>query len=395
MDEDKWINVDPRTKKLSLRFRVRGFLGQFYISTGLKDTKRNREIVRTKRDAIQTDIVLGRFDHTLESYQFRASGKSESKVIAKSKDKKTDYNLLELWNKFTDYQETQLEQTTILGRYVYIAKYCNRLPTLSLDKASNIRDWIVANSGNFMARLILDYFNNCCKWAVDSRLITDNPFATLTLSKPKTKVKNDDHQAFTLKQRDIIINAFETHRQYSHYAPLIKFLFWTGCRPGEAFALTWNDISNDCCKITISKSCNKYKILKTTKNNRKRVFPASPGSKLQTMLLAIRPPDATGLVFRSKTGLPMTSDIIKPIWTGCTSKRNGKIYRYLGVVQELADQGLVPYLKPYSTRHTFATWAIAQGVSVEKVALWIGDTVETVLRFYCHPSVVEAECPDF
>ncbi|MEA5505705.1 hypothetical protein VB735_21855 [Halotia wernerae UHCC 0503] len=55
----------------------------------------------------------------------------------------------------------------------------------------------------------------------------------------------------------------------------------------------------------------------------------------------------------------------------------------------------VQELVPYATRHTFATWAIAQGVSIEKVALWIGDTVETVLRFYCHPNMVDAECPNF
>lgn len=392
-DEDKWINVDPRTKKLSLRFRVRGFSSQFYISTGLKDTKRNREIVRSRRDAIQTDISLGRFDHTLDSYQFHPAGKENK--IQTSKKIKHQYNILELWNKFTDFQETQLEQTTILDKYVYISKYCQRLPTLSLDKASEIRDYLVKNNSQFSAKLILDYFNGCCRWAVDSRLINDNPFATLTLAKPKTKVKDDDCRAFTLEERDIIINAFENHGLYSHYAAIIKFLFWTGCRPGEAFALTWNDISDDCCKISINKSCNKYKILKSTKNNRKRIFPTQQGSKLQELLLSLRDENTTGLIFRSRTGLPMTSDLLKPAWTGYTCKQYGKLYRYTGVVKELAEQGIIPYLKPYSTRHTFATWAIAQGVSVDKVALWIGDTVETVLRFYCHPNVVEAECPDF
>ncbi|WP_242038916.1 hypothetical protein [Anabaena lutea] len=50
---------------------------------------------------------------------------------------------------------------------------------------------------------------------------------------------------------------------------------------------------------------------------------------------------------------------------------------------------------PYSTRHTFATWAIASGITPDKVALWIGDEVATVLKHYCHPNVVEADCPDF
>ncbi len=392
MNEDKWISSDPRTQKLVLRFWVKGFPKQFFISTGLGDTKRNRNIVRLKRDAIATDIALNRFDSSLKSYQFRAVKDEPTMTINKLK---YNYNLLELWNKFTDFQETQLEQTTILSKYVYITKYCKRLPTLSLEEASNIRDWLVKYSSIYNARLMLDSFDHCCRWAVNSRLIEDNPFEKLTLSKPKIKVQEDDWKAFTLEQRDIIIDAFEKHSLYSNYAALVKFLFFTGCRPGEAFALSWDDISADCCRISFNKSCNKYKILKSTKNNRKRVFPTVKGSRLQELLLNLRANKKSGLIFESKSGLPITSDLFKPVWTGYSSKKSGKTYYYIGVVRELATQGLVPYLKPYATRHTFATWAIAQGVSVEKVALWIGDTVETVLRFYCHPNVVEAECPDF
>jgi integrase len=66
-----------------------------------------------------------------------------------------------------------------------------------------------------------------------------------------------------------------------------------------------------------------------------------------------------------------------------------------GVVRELASSDTVPYLKVYSTRHTFATWAIASGISPEKVAYWLGDNIKTVLKYYCHPDVTKTECPDF
>ncbi|MDF5708946.1 MAG: hypothetical protein PUP90_15100 [Nostoc sp. S4] len=65
------------------------------------------------------------------------------------------------------------------------------------------------------------------------------------------------------------------------------------------------------------------------------------------------------------------------------------------MVTELADRSLVPYISPYSTQHTLATWAIASGVSPEKVAYWIGDNIQTVLTSYFHPEVTKAECPDF
>jgi hypothetical protein len=135
MDDDKWINVDPRTKKLSLRFRVRGFSGQFYISTGLKDTKRNREIVRTKRDAIKTDITLGRFDHTLNSYQFRATNQPTPQAL---KPKNYQHDLKELWEKYTDFKSAQIAETTILGKYAAIKNIINKAPTQSTEKAADI-----------------------------------------------------------------------------------------------------------------------------------------------------------------------------------------------------------------------------------------------------------------
>jgi integrase len=82
-------------------------------------------------------------------------------------------------------------------------------------------------------------------------------------------------------------------------------------------------------------------------------------------------------------------------WHEWKSGSREKIYKYPGVVKSLADADKLLYLKPYATRHTFVTWAISSGISPDKVALWIGDTVETVLKYYCHPEIVNAECPDF
>ncbi|WP_375497091.1 tyrosine-type recombinase/integrase [uncultured Nostoc sp.] len=398
MTEDKWINSDARTKNLVIRFCVKGFTKQFFLSTGLKDTKRNREIVRSKRDAIANDIALERFDWTLERYRFRASGEIPKVAAAIAPQPTYKYNILELWNKFTDYQETQIEQTTILNRYVRVLHYTKQLPTHSLEDAVKVRDWLLKNTTRKMAWILINHYSQCCEWAVNSRLITDNPFEQLKTKEPKKKSVGEDRRAFTLDQRDLIIKAFENHSKYSHYSSLIKFMFWAGCRPGEAFALTWADISDDCCKISINKSRNLYRILKSTKNGVKRIFPTTPGSKLQKLLLEIRPSqcDLNTLIFTDESGSPLSSAVLHKAWKGVRYKSGGREYIYQGVVSELVENGSLPfYLKFYATRHTFATWAITQGVSPDKVAKWIGDRVETVLRYYCHPQVVEADCPDF
>ncbi|ACC80327.1 phage integrase family protein [Nostoc punctiforme PCC 73102] len=390
-NEDQWISADNRTQKLVIRFWVKGFPKQFFISTGLKDTKRNREIVRSKRDAIANDIALERFDSTLKSYQFITA----AALDLKEPQIQSGQNLQELWERFTQFKASQIEETTILEKYRTIARYIQRLPSQSPEDAPAIRDWILDNLTHYMAWETLNCLSRCCEWSNDSGLITHNPFFKLKIPKPKNKSTDDYYKAFTLQQRDLIIQSFEEHSLYAYYAPLVKFLFWTGCRPGEAFALTWGDVSPDRCRIGISKSCNLHRIHKGTKNGKKRIFPCQSGSRVQKLLLDICPAHSQphNLVFVSKTGRPMTSSIMFSFWNEWKSKSS--TFKYLGLVKELANEGKIPYLKPYATRHTFATWAISSGVSPDKVALWIGDTVETVLTYYCHPEIVSAECPDF
>lgn len=60
-------------------------------------------------------------------------------------------------------------------------------------------------------------------------------------------LEEEDYRAFSLQERDIIINAFRQSDKESErrIAALVEFLFLTGCRLGEAFALKWSDIKPD------------------------------------------------------------------------------------------------------------------------------------------------------
>jgi integrase len=392
-DDDKWISKDKRTQKLVIRFRVKGFEKQFYRSTGLDDTPQNRAKVQDIRDAIQTDINLGRFDPTLKEYQFNPTRNSKTQNLKTqelpTEEKKYQWDLLQLWDKYTNFKITQLEETTIKTTYISIGRYIKKLPTQSLDDAVKIRDWLLKNTTRLMAHLILRQYSSCCDWAMDSRLIPDNPFTQLKIKKPrKRSTDNDSYRAFTQEQRDIIIQAFENHPRWAYYAPLIKFLFFTGCRHGETFSLTWGDVNQDCTRISITKSRNIHRVLKGTKNGKKRVFPCGSGSKLQNLLLSIRPPSPkpTDLIFTTKHGKPLCSQYLAKVWKG-----KGDL---LGVVKQLAIAGQIPYLKPYSTRHTFATLALAKGVKAIELSKFMGDEVDTVHKYYSHPSIIDTVCPD-
>ncbi|HLO84569.1 MAG TPA: tyrosine-type recombinase/integrase [Nostocaceae cyanobacterium] len=387
MSDDKWITVDPKSNKLAIRFRVKGFDKQFYLSTGLEDNENNRIKVRSLRNIIENDIFLGDFDPTLSRYlKFK-----NQKAKPEYKPKTPTIKLLELWDRYSSYQGQHLELSTMYN-YDYIKKIIDKLPTDDLSKSSEIRDYLLENYSYYTAWMCVAAFYRCCDWAVNSNLIVINNFEKIKLAKPK-KTKHKI-KAFTLEQRDLIIHSFEQHSKFSYCAPIIKFLFWTGCRPGEAFALTWGDVSPDCLHVHINKSfASTVKILKGTKNGKERTFSTENGSKLNLLLQSIRPqkPDPQALIFTTKEGARLNLSSLDKCWRGFQVKN----YDYPGVVRELAEAGKVPLLNPYSTRHTFATWAIASNISPDQVAYWLGDNLATVLKYYCHPEVSKNSCPDF
>jgi integrase len=60
----------------------------------------------------------------------------------------------------------------------------------------------------------------------------------------KSGTEEEEINPFTREERDRIVAAFKANRYYSYYAPLMEFLFFTGCRPSEAIALQWKHIGS-------------------------------------------------------------------------------------------------------------------------------------------------------
>jgi hypothetical protein len=78
------VGVEAFQGRLRLRLPRQLFDGkQKYLTLGLSDTKINLKIAEAKAQEIQTDIVLERFDYTLDKYR-------PTHLIPKHKTKTTD-----------------------------------------------------------------------------------------------------------------------------------------------------------------------------------------------------------------------------------------------------------------------------------------------------------------
>ncbi|WP_228040254.1 site-specific integrase [Nodosilinea sp. LEGE 07088] len=188
----------------------------------------------------------------------------------------------------------------------------------------------------------------------------------------KAGTEEEDINPFTREERNRIIAAFETNPDYYYYAPLIKFLFFTGCRLSEALALYWKHIGKSI--ITFEQALiydGRGLVLKDElKTQKARKFPVN--AQLQELLDANRPEGAKpkDLVFPGPKGKYID-------WGNFTTRG------WQSVLASLPD---IEYRNPYQTRHTFCSLCREADIPSIQIAKWVGDSAQMIDRVYAKPT---------
>lgn len=347
-----------------------------YLSLGLDDTPENRVLAETKATQIAVDYKLGQFDPTLDRYRPRTH-----LIPVATQESVVQMTLSELWGKYVDFKTPTVSPSTARSVFQPVTRKLAKVPkNLSLDDGVAIRDWLLKTTSPDSSRRILMHLNAAMKWAKKSGLIEFNSFDGLynqiKLSKSQQSGEFEVHP-FTRDERDAIIAAFEndqfvpksTRRDavHSNYAPYVKFLFYTGCRPSEVIGLRWKHIKDD--RILLQQSIvtgTNGRLEKTgLKTQDFRYFPIN--SQLRAILESIKPENANpeDLVFPApKGGYINTQNFAIRVWP--------KVLEGLGI----------PYRRPYQTRHTFITLCLENGIDAKDVAKWVGNSPEIIYKHY-------------
>ncbi|MEG4323621.1 MULTISPECIES: tyrosine-type recombinase/integrase [unclassified Microcoleus] len=333
----------------------------------------------------------------------------------------------QMWEEYLVWKEGQIEESTFRAKYC--STFTNSIKRCLVDKITFWNCLLSADMADFVSAVslaeetkkgLIAALNEAFLRVQSSgkTKLTASPFYGLTKAlKADTRdkykpvmnsggnilqwwevadAKNEstleaDKRAFTKNERDIIIKAFydSSNAPERQIAPLIEFLFLTGCRPGEAFALTWGNIKFDNDIIFFGKSYSaSIKKVKVTKNNSIRIFKLYP--RLRDLLLRIKPadPKTNDLVFKQQKGQTYTSTRQSQLWMGYTNvnKQDETVF-YPGVVARLVEEGEISsYLSPYHTRHTYITltaWANKGDTSaLMLLAHACENSVEVILRHY-------------
>jgi integrase len=211
--------------------------------------------------------------------------------------------------------------------------------------------------------------NACCNWAKKSKLIKENPFDGMTsdIKVPKYSHEDNDVNPFSNAERDMIIKAFEDSRYYKQYAPYVKFLFYTGCRPSEAIALQWKHITGNTIifEQAVVSSKDGLVLKEGLKTQKSRKFPIN--KQLRELIETIQPEkiNLDSLIFPSPKGG----------WIDAHNFRNR-------AWKTILDSLNIEYRKPYQTRHTFISQQKANGVEDTQIKNWVGTSLKMIHDHY-------------
>lgn len=249
---------------------------------------------------------------------------------------------------------------------LHIAKY-----VLSLDGMS--KSMIAIN------KLVL---NDIFSAAEDNGVIEESPCKRM----PKVNGTYTGHKALSREEISAITNFYDCHR----YGLLFLFLLWTGCRKGEAFALTWDkvDFDRDIIHITESRDI-KHGVTKAPKTSAGcRDIPMLP--PLRKALWAVR--EQSGLVFHhngeyftdtyADTILDSFIKMVERAVNGVADPSRGQGFRMDKWVERNGEWKTVSF-NYHDLRATFATIMYDAGVDAKSAQKFLGHAdVQTTLNIY-------------
>lgn len=340
---------------------------RFEMPLGLGDTVSNRKVAELKAKLIERDLANEQFDSTLEKYR--------------SSVERTSIKLEDLFNKFIEYKSNYLENSS-LSKYKALL---NQIQSFFKQKnASNIgemeaiafRDWLKERLESITVKERLTLMSACWDWAKKKYQLSENPWTEVIARfkvPPKQKAK-----PFSAEEIKAIVQGFRIDPEYAFYSDFVEFILGTGCRTGEACALRWKHVADDCASVWFGESITVDRKRKATKTNESRTVPMS--DRLRQMLLTRKPanPNPDDAVFPSRRGKVM-------------NQRNFARRPWIEVLTKLQ----IDYRRPYNSRHTMASHSIyIHGMNPAQVAKLLGHDPKTLYRNYLGDVGESPQLPD-
>ena len=339
------ISIQAHRGMLRLSFSRSWFNGKRkYFMLGLPDTPKNREIAKAKASIMESDYIYEKFDFTLNKYRLETAPEDQS------------VSLLDIFQQYKDFKSNILKPSSMKNLITVLHKL-KAMPTTVIKSPKNIRTWLIEHNSQEQARRTLTQLGASYNWAIEQEIVKPpNPFKRFKKFKRLSQAEPDP---FTREERDLIIEKFESSKP--HFQAFVKFMFLTGCRPSEAAGLVWQNVDLRAKKIIFCEAVVEGKRQKGTKTNSSRTFPIN--KQLMELLKSLE--QSQEQLFTSEKGKTIDlHNFTQRIW------------------KPLLKQLPVKYRGCYHCRHTFITLCIKNGIAIQDIAKWVGNSPEIILKHY-------------
>jgi integrase len=352
------MKIVPTDNNGTIRIRVsiRG-CKRLSWSPGLTYTPTNLKAAEALCKRMELDILAGCFDKTFQKY-------SLTPVI---QEVVPEITVLELWLKWLDARRDTISATTYLSELNTVTKLLEKYKNLTIKESSLLLKEAPKHYSLRTCANCWKWLRACFNWHISNGAVLENPFLNIPTSF-KSKSKTNEIGVFSKSQKEIIIQEFQ--KECPYYAPFVKFLFLTGCRPEEAIALIWDDVKPD--YIIINKAFTRG-ILKETKTKKDRKIPLN--NTMREFL--------SSHYFASLDLTRPHSQVFRAPYTDHINLSNFGTRIWKPLISGLVMENKLPeYLSLYHCRHTFISECLNEKIPIQQVAKWVGNSPEMIWRHY-------------
>ncbi len=285
-------------------------------------------------------------------HRLMADGQSATQSRQQGADSPPSLTVQELVYLFLTDISTRLKPLTI-GQYrIDLEQFLTRFKNVPANRVATIEvsRWLHGMKvGDTTKGIRLRSVSACFGWAVKCGFIADNPIKRV----PKPRNRSRGQEAVVSPE----VHAKLMAKASPAFQRVLAVLHGTGCRPGEACAITATnfDPTNGLIRLEIHKS---------DRHGKPRLIFVPPD--VATLLGRLASEYSTGALLRTHHGNP---------WTGRS------ITEYMQKLKRAAGVKAMAY----GYRHTFATDALVKGLPDAQVAALLGHSSTTMLhKHYSH-----------
>lgn len=339
----KYPGIRVRGNKIFIDFRYKGV--RCRESLKLDVSNPNIKIANRIREAILMDILLNKLNYA----DYFPESKQLIKFGNKPKTKMTITEGLDWW--WENYKNNARRKTLLAYGYDIKNHIKPGIGKIYLDEISprQIRSWIDnIDLSNKSKNNILIPLKNMFNEAKVEKVITENPM----LDFKSYKIAKKDPAVFTPSQIDMILSNFNDELLWFY-----TFSFWSGLSTGEQIGLQWGDVDFESNVFFVRRSISSGKFIEETKNDVRwrKVELLAPAIE---SLKKLKPSDYDSNVEKYNSTFVFKNPRTNDHW---------RIDPLTNAWKEALKQANVKYIRPYNTRHTFASIMLSAGLP----ASWI------------------------